>query len=303
MARQLPSLNALRAFEAAARHLSFTGAATELHVSQSAISRHVKLLEDKLGRRLFLRGHNSLRLTNDGAALLPVISNAFDRMAHATETVTRRRRDLRLRVLPSFATRWLIPRLICFETEREDFHIRLTTSSRVGGFRLDEFEAWIAYGDGRWPDLKSDLLWEEVLVPVCAPALCAGPAGLRTPDDLRHVQLLHTSLNHLEWRTWAELLGLSDLDPDDGMDFDLFEPALHAALGGYGVALLDRIFVADDLTTGRLVVPFEVDGPALGSYFLVFPPSMTNHPTFEVFRDWLLAEAESTRTSVPIAAS
>lgn len=295
--RHIRSLNALRAFEVSARCMSFTKAAGELSVTQSAVSRHVKVLEDQLGALLFVRRRGGLELTEDGAMLLPHLTDAFNLIAHAANAVASRRRDLRLRILPGFATRWLIPRLPRFEALRPDIHIRLTTSWWQGGaFDSNDFDAWIAYGDGAWPNMRADLIAEERLVPVCAPRLLDGGGPYRWPDDLRRFPLLHSTPDHVEWQRWIAALGLSDIDVSAGLDFDLLEATVQAALRGYGVALLDSVLVAEELDAERLVVPFSFNGPAIGAYYFVYNEAIHSQSRLIAFRDWLLDEVHAART-------
>lgn len=295
MARRLPPLNALKAFESAARHRSFTLAAAELRVTQSAVSRHVKTLEAALGVALFHRSNRHLSLTAEGESLLPDLCDAFDRIARAATRVAQSQRDLRLKVLPAFAIRWLIPRLARFAGLQPDIRVRITPLLPGLDHDMDEFDAWILYGDGKWPNMRADLVRREQLVAVCSPALQTGHHPLRAPDDLAHHQLLHASRDHVEWRSWAKAAGEVRFDPDRGLEFDFLEHTLQAAIRGYGVALLDSLLVADDVNNGRLVVPFETRMPSLGSYYFVTQSYAAEQPKIVAFREWLLAEARKGR--------
>lgn len=290
--RQLPPLNALRAFEASARHLSFTLAAEELHVTQGAVSRHIKLLEAHFGVPLFRRLHRGLELTERGRLLLPALSDAFDRISRAATRVTEESPDLKLKVAPSFAIRWLIPRLSGFQAERPDIQVRLTTVwfTEVD-FEREGFDACIDIGDGPWPGLAADFIASEDLMPVCAPALTAGHPPLRQPADLAHHTLLHPTPDHHDWRAWLEAAGVTGVDPSGGQTFGSLDHAARAAASGLGVAMGDRALIAEDLATGRLVTPFDVVLTATSAYYFLCPKATAEEPKIAAFRRWLIAEA------------
>ena len=292
MSRQLPPLNALRAFEAAARHLSFTQAAQELHVTQSAISRHIKGLEDYLEIQLFHRGPQRLQLTEPARALLPTLTECFDRMAQTVGRVKASQRELRIKLLPTLAIRWVIPRLRHFQMAHPDIQVRLTTAWHNVDFSREDFDAGIVYGAAERPGLRQDLILYERMIPVCAPGLLQGPIPLQHPSDLKQHTLLHPTPTHRDWREWLKCAGVNDVDPDQGMEFDLDEMALQAAIGGHGVTLANPLFVADDIKAGRLVVPFTVQPMQTGAYYLVCPEALTERPKVMAFRQWLLDEAK-----------
>lgn len=290
--RRLPPLGALRAFEAGARHLSFTRAASELCVTQAAISHQVRQLEDWLGVRLFARRGHALKLTAEGAAYLPELSEALDRMAAATLRL-RRRADgpLRLTVLPSFAARWLVPRLGRFRSLHPDIDLRLTSSADLWNFATEGFDLAIRSGLGRWPGLRGDLVAREALSPVCSPALAAGPPPLREPSELRGLRLLHDTPRD-GWARWLAHVGVAGVDTGAGLTFDDAGLVLQAAIDGQGVALGRLTLAADDLRAGRLVRPFEAELPNDYSYWLVYPRLTLERPEAVAFRNWLLAEAK-----------
>jgi len=292
MTRRLPPLNALRAFEASARHLSFTLAAKELHVTQGAVSRHIKLLEAHFGVPLFRRLHRGLELTERGRLLLPALSDAFDRIARAAMRVSEESRDLKLKVPPSFAIRWLIPRLPGFQTELPDVQVRLTTAwfSEVD-FEREGFDACIDIGEGPWPGLAADFIASEHLMPVCAPALVGGDPPLRQPEDLVHHTLLHPTPDHHDWRAWLEVAGVAGVDPSGGQTFGSLDHAARAAAGGLGVAMGDSALIAEDLAAGRLVMPFDVVLTADSAYYFLCPEATAEEPKIAGFRRWLIAEA------------
>lgn len=290
--RRLPPLGALRAFEAGARHLSFTRAANELCVTQAAISHQVRQLEDWLGVRLFARRGHALALTPEGAAYLPELTEALDRMAAATQRL-RRRIDgpLRLTVLPSFAMCWLVPRLGRFRALHPQLDLRLTTTAELWSFANDGFDLAIRSGLGRWHGLRTDLVARESLSPVCSPALAAGPPPLREPTDLRSATLLHDTPRS-GWARWLAHAGIAGVDAGAGVAFDDAGLVLQAAAEGQGIALGRLTLAAGALQAGRLVQPFETVLPNDYSYWLTYPRLALERPEAVAFRDWLLAEAK-----------
>jgi LysR family glycine cleavage system transcriptional activator len=288
--RRLPPLGALRAFEAGARHLSFTQAATELCVTQAAISHQVRLLEDWLGVRLFERRGHALRLTPKGATYLPELTGALDRMSVATMRL-RERKDgpLRITVLPSFASCWLVPRLGKFHDLHPEIDLRLTSSADLWSFASDGFDVGIRSGLGRWAGLKADLIARETLSPVCNPSVAAGPPPLRTPSDLRSVKLLHDTPKD-GWSRWLEEAGVADVNVEAGPAFNDAGLMLQAAKDGQGVALGRMFLAADELRSGRLIRLFDIDLPNDYSYWLVYPRSSSDRPDVLAFRAWLLTE-------------
>lgn len=298
--RRLPPLGAMRAFEAAARHLSFTRAASELCVTQAAISHQVRQLEQWLGRELFVRRGHALELTHKGRAYLDELSLAFDRMAAATEQVRERREGpLRITALPSFASRWLLPRLPAFRERYPEVEFRLTSSmQRWSGD--DEFDLGIRSGLGRWPGLKADLIAREYLSPVCSPALVQRESPLTRPVDLAKVMLLHDE-PRTAWRQWCELAGVS-LDLTQGVQFSDAALVLQAAADGAGVALGRLMLAADDLRSGRLIRLFDTVLPNDYSYWLVYARATAQRPEAAAFRTWLLEEAHKSSAAVGLEA-
>ncbi|MGY6272209.1 transcriptional regulator GcvA [Achromobacter denitrificans] len=287
--RRLPPLGALRAFEAAARHLSFTRAASELCVTQAAISHQVRHLEDWLGEPLFTRRGHTLALTRKGGSYLAELSPAFDQIAAATGRV-RNAGDgpLRITVLPSFASRWLLPRLPAFRARHPGVDLRVTSALETWSGD-GAFDAGIRSGLGRWPGLKADLLARESLSPVCCPALAEGPPLLAEPADLAAVPLLHDQ-PRAAWEQWCRYANVS-LDLSRGPVFNDSALALQAAVDGQGVALGRLTLAGDDLRKGRLVRLFELALPNDYSYWIVYPRTATQRPDFAAFRGWLLEEA------------
>lgn len=297
--RRLPPLGALRAFEAAARHLSFTRAAAELCVTQAAISHQVRQLEQWLGRDLFVRRGHALALTHKGLAYLDELSLAFDRMAAATEQVREHREGpLRITALPSFASRWLLPRLPAFRQRHPEIEFRVDSSARLWPGD-DEFDLGIRSGLGRWPGMKADLIAREYLSPVCHPRLAQGPPALSDPADLASVMLLHDE-PRAAWRQWCELAQVS-LDLTRGVQFSDAALVLQAAADGAGVALGRLVLAADDLRAGKLVRLFDQVLPNDYSYWLVSSRTAAQRPDAQMFRAWLLEEARGARLSPALA--
>src|SRR5947209_2029443 len=225
MTARLPSLNGLRAFEAAARHLSFTAAAAELNVTQTAISHQIRRLETELGIRLFVRQNRSLTLTSEAREYLPGIRAAFNDLRLATDRLLRRDNDhvLTVSTLSSFAAKWLLPRLPAFQEAHPGIDVRITTSTSLVDFNHGDVDAAIRYGRGRWSGLRADWLTADELFPVCSPALLKGDKPVRRPDDLAGQTLLHTSGAYGDdWRLWLTAAGLpANISKQPGLTFDL----------------------------------------------------------------------------------
>lgn len=281
----LPPLNGLRAFEAAARIGSFVGAAQELHVSPSAISRLVKLLEQRLGAQLFERLANGLVLTERGVAYLGEVSGAFQRIAQATERLKASSGStLVIGAGPTLAMRWLIPRLATFQAENSDIDVRLSTAVADADPLRPDWTAAIRIGDGAWPGLMSRFLFTADLFPVCAPALAK---QLRKPGDLERTTILRVASAPEDWPLWLRAAGLRDADLRHMRTFDYAAFALQAAVDGLGVAMARAPFVADDLAAGRLVRPFDLAVPKGRGWYLVYRPAQESNPALSAFRDWL----------------
>ena len=292
MVRRLPSLNALRAFEAAARHLSFTRAAQELHVTQAAISHQVKALEEHLGRKLFRRLNRALLLTDDGQAYLPSVSRAFTLLNDATSDLLTKQAPgpLTVSALPSFAARWLVPRLGRFRQIRPDIDLRIDPSAALSDFAGGDVDVGIRYGRGKYPGMRADWLMTEDIFPVCSPALLEGPHPLQDPGDLEHQVLLHDD-GHGDWRTWLLAAGADRVDATRGPIFTDSSMLIQAAMAAQGVALARGVLAADELAAGRLVRPFTLSLPTEYAYYLVCPINAAEQPKIAAFRDWLLGEA------------
>lgn len=289
--RRLPPLNALRAFEAAARHLSFTKAAGELHVTQAAISHQIKSLEEWLGMPLFKRQNRALLLTDAGQGYLPPLREAFDRIQDATGKLQQRDRSgaLTVSTFTSFAAKWLVPKLGRFAAAHPDIEVRLAINDVLLDFASDAVDVGIRYGSGAWRGLRAERLMTEVVFVVCSPKLLEGPSPLQKPDDLRHHTMLHDDLPE-DWETWLEAAGVGGIRARRDLAFNHSEMVLQAAIDGLGVALGRSVLVADDLAAGRLVKPFELELPTSAAYYLACPEGTQDRPKVKAFRDWVMSE-------------
>ncbi|HEX5080290.1 MAG TPA: transcriptional regulator GcvA [Geminicoccaceae bacterium] len=300
MARRLPPLNSLRAFEAAARHLSFSRAAEELHVTPAAVSHQIRALEEHLGVKLFRRLNRAVLLTDAGQACVAGLSDAFDRMAAALARLRAQEGSgpLTVSTSPALASKWLVPRLERFQQLYPELDVRISAAMRLVDFAREDVDLAIRYGTGTYPGLLSELLLTNEVVPVCAPALLEGPRPLRTPADIRQHTLLHDDTRtsdgaYPNWAMWLRAAGLDDIDPGRGLRFDYPGLVLEAAAAGRGVALALSTVAAADLAAGRLVKPFAVTVPTPFAYYLVCPEATAERPKVGALRRWLHAEARS----------
>ena len=307
MHRRLPSLNALRAFEAAGRRLSFSRAAAELHVTPAAVGQQVRTLESYLGETLFVRQNRSVELTVAGQALLPGVSDGFDQIARAMEAFYRRtvRRPLTVSVEPNFGAKWLVRRLDRFRERHPGIEIRLDATSRVIDFTREAVDLAIRYGDGNYPGLRCDVLLEDEVFPVCSPALLDGPYPLVHPEDLQWHRLLRQDWDPNaptwpDWTMWLQAAGVEDVDPNQGPQFAAgsYSLMMDAALAGQGVALASSVLVADDIEAGRLVKPFDLSMHQSLRYYLVGPEATADEPMSAAFREWVLSEAGASEAVV-----
>jgi DNA-binding transcriptional LysR family regulator len=283
--RRLPSLNGLRAFEATARHGSFTAAAEELNVTPAAVSRMVRLLEERMGFRLFERHPNGLTTTAQGRALQPGVTAAFDAIAGITQQVAAMRVSpvLTIGVGPSFAVRWLIPRLASFYREHPDIEVRIATGGAINLFQ-DDWTCGIRLGDGHWPGYEAEPLFSADLFPVCTAIIAK---RLARPSDLKNETLLQVAHSPEDWTLWLTAAGVKSSAKMLGPRFDNYAMALQAALDGLGVAIGLRPYVEDDIAAGRLVAPFTLAVPKGRAWYLVYQPFRSDDPGLGAFRDWI----------------
>ena len=294
MKRSLPPLNGLRAFEAAARHMSFTDAAEELSVTQAAISHQVRGLEQRLGLKLFVRRNRSLLLSEAGQAYLPAVRSAFDQLNEATEKLLQKDKGGHLTVTTtaSFAKKWLVPRLGGFQRANNEIDVRISTGTGLVDFSREDVDIGIRYGRGQWPNLMAERLVAEDVMPVCAPSLLKGPNGLKKPADLKRFTLLHIGNFPDDWQVWLTAAGVKGVDASRGVSFDFALAAYQAAMDGLGVALGRNPLVEPDLKAGRLVVPFEFKRSSDFAYYLVYPPEAIRRRKIKAFRDWVVSLSE-----------
>jgi LysR family glycine cleavage system transcriptional activator len=289
-------LNALRAFEASARHLSYVKAADELFVTPAAISHQVKRLENYLGLRLFRRLPNRLLLTEAAQRLLTDLADVFRQLDAAVDRVreSRSRGVLTLSVAPMFAVKWLLPRLQSFAARHPDIDVLLSSSLEVVDLQRDGFDAAVRVGRGRYAGLDAVKLFDEAVTPLCSPHLLRG-VPLRKPDDLQHFVLLHDDSMQADarvptWATWLEAAGATHVRPLRGLHFNQPDHALQAAIDGAGVALGWRYLAADDVAAGRLVQPFELELPLRSAFYFVSPSGAAKRPKVEALLDWMISE-------------
>ena len=303
MSRRLPPLNALRAFEAAARHLSFLKAAEELNVTAGAVSQQIKTLEDHLSLKLFRRQARGVLLTDAGQRYGKRISELLDQIAAATRDLGRQSGGAVLTVttMPSFAARWLIPRLGAFGRLHPELAVRTLADDKLATFLDDDVDVAIRFGAGNYVGLTADFLFREEVFPVCSPRLLEGDMPPRRLEDLAHHTLLHDEphpgLHELEWSAWLAKRGIRNIDAHQGPRFTYTHMSLTAAAMGQGLALGTSVLCADDLESGRLVRPFPDKIVAAFAYYLVFPPMALDRPRVVAFRDWMLEAASTFRLS------
>ncbi len=296
--RRLPPLNSMRAFEAAARWLSFAKAASELHVTPAAVSQQIKQLEDYLGVVLFQRMTRAVKLTEEARAVLPLISEGFDKLAEAIERLAQEQEKgfLTISTAPTFAAKWLLQRLPDFSEKYPDIDVRLDASLVPRDFDGDGIDISIRLSQGSYPGLHVTRVFGEEFIPVCSPGLLTGVKPLQTPGDLKNHRLLHVDWGDLssslpKWRLWVKAAGIEGVNLDHGPHFTVESMAIEAAINGNGVALVSHHAVEEDLKAGRLVKPFDLALPADFSYWLVCPHEFLRRAKVKAFSDWLLQEA------------
>ncbi len=290
--RNLPPLNAIKAFEAAARHSSVKLAAKELHVTAAAVSLQVKQLEDWLGLPLFDRIGTGLVLTAKGRSYCEALTKALGILATATAQVRglSRAGTLRLTVLPSFAHCWLLPRLASFQASHADIDLVIDTDSVSQNLMGKKFDLAIRSGTGRWPGMQADLIANEAFAPMCSPALLERTPPLAKPDALRRYRLIHSTPRD-GWERWLAQQGVHDIDTSKGLTLNDSSLGLQLAIDGQGVVLGRTFLAAGLLASGKLAMPFAATLENDFSYWLVYPSSSSALPRIQAFRDWLLAEA------------
>lgn len=292
MSKRLPPLNALRVFDAAARHLSFTKAAEELFVTQAAVSHQIKSLEDFLGLKLFRRRNRSLLLTEEGQSYYLDIKEIFSAINDATRKLQARsaKGALTVSLLPSFAIQWLVPRLSSFNMAYPGIDVRIQAVDRDEEKLADDVDVAIFYGRGNWPGLRVEKLYAEYLLPVCSPMLLTGDNPLKTTADLAHFTLLHDA-SRRDWQSYIRQLGLQHINVQQGPIFSHSAMVLQAAIHGQGVALANNVMAQSEIEAGRLVCPFNDVLVSKNAFYLVCHDSQAELGKIAAFRQWILEKA------------
>ncbi len=290
--KKLPPLNALRAFEATARNLSVTRAAEELHVTHAAISQQIKLLEGYLNVPLFVREGKRLNLTAEGKDYALALAAAFTHINQATEHLLKQDDPhvLTVCIPPTLALRWFIPRLLHFQDVHSDLEIRLSTTQREVNFNQQDIDLAIYYGNGNWPGLYRDFLFEDYLFPVCSPKLLDEKKSL----NLQKNKFIYVTaeLRKQDWPIWLSAANMTEPPESSKLYFQDTIQALHAAHAGLGIAMTHSPFVIEDIQLGQLIAPFKVKVKLPANYYLVCPKSYLLKAKIKKFRNWLLKEAK-----------
>lgn len=300
------NLNSLKIVESAARHRNFTRAGEEQFITASAVSQRVKSLEDQLRFKIFQRGGNAVSLTPEGETYVSRVREALERIVAASMEATGQSQEhvLKISVLPTFAARWLFPRLPLFQRQYPDIEMRVSTSYATHEFATSEFDIEIRYGDGHFPDLKADLLFKEDLTPVCSRKLFHEilgdkPLSKVTPEDLRHFTLLHSDTCTHNWQSWLGFAGAgSVLKEARSIYFDSCMMSYEAANAGMGFAVANRAYMASDIRAERLVAPFAVHHPNTAGWYFVCPDKTPPARKALLFKQWITEEAALTQSQL-----
>jgi len=308
MAQTLPPLNALRAFEATARHGSFTRAAAELHVTPAALSHQIRGLEEFIGAKLFHRQTRAIVLTSAGQLIYPGLHAAFAQVRRTMELLDKGGNDKVLVVSapPGFTAKWLAPRLYRFQIANPEIDVRVSSSQAFANFTSDGVDVSIRNGRGPFPGLFAEKLIDVRMLPVLSPRLMTEAGRIETPADLRRLPLIHDdSLNALAgWPKWADwfkaagVTGADDVDSGRGLRFNSADHAIEATIEGAGVLLAYKALACDDLRTGRLVAPFALEVGADRAFHLVCPSGAETRPKVKAFRTWVVEEIAKTQTAI-----
>ena len=299
MRRPMPPLNALKAFEATARHLSFSKAAAELHVTPAALSHQIRGLEDLLGLKLFFRRARAIELTDAARLIYPGIQTGFENLRQAVERLEPSRQDrvLVVSATPGLTAKWLAPKLYRFLARHPDIDTRISAASSYVNFATDGVDVGIRLSAGNHPDLYVEKLSDEWLLPLCSPKLLDGAHPLRSPKDLVHFTLIQVDLPGVvpTWSDWFQMAGVDNIDSTRGLRLNVADHALDAASESAGVVLAYKLVASRDIGLGRLVIPFGPEIPLPGrSYFFVCQKGHEKRAPVKAFRDWIFAEIEET---------
>jgi LysR family glycine cleavage system transcriptional activator len=291
--RRLPPLYALQVFTTVAHEGNMSRAAERLHLTQGAVSRQIALLEEYLGLPVFVRKARGIELSAAGRQLLPAADSAFDGIARAVARLVPRPAELRIRLPPTLAMRWFLPRLADFQRDHSEVDVRISTgTSHHVHFELEDLDAAIYYAKGEAAQRDAVALVEERLTPVCSPTIAA---LLRHPADLADQVLIHLSADHVDWRDWLALAGVNHPSPDAGPNFEVIDMAVNLAVQGLGVAIADPVLIADDLACGLVVAPFPDISLWTGwRYWYACPRGRLAEPHLAAMSNWLQAEFAQT---------
>lgn len=293
MAVRIPPLNALKAFEASARHLSFTRAAEELFVTQAAISHQIKSLEEFLAIKLFMRKNRSLLLTEEGQSYYLDIKDVFNALHDATERLLARgeKGAITVSLQPSFAIQWLVPRLNAFNALNPDIDVRIKAVDQPDGSLTEDVDIAIYYGRGRWANVNAEKLHTEHLVPVCSPLLLQGKKQINTLEDLTHHTLLHDT-SRRDWKRWFKEANIKGTNVNHGPIFSHSSMVLQAAVYGQGIALAQSVLAKPDIVAGRLVAPVSHTLVSKNAFYIVCREHQVEIGKIAAFRDWVLETVE-----------
>lgn len=291
MQNSLPPLKNLRYFAAVARCLSFTQAASDLNVTQAAVSHQIKALEEYLEKPLFIRLPKQLLLTNEGQRLLPVVTHCFTELTNVIQHIKKpvQNTSLKVGLAPSFGAKWLVPRLNSFWQAYPNIELCLMHSNDVVDFRSSAIEMAIIWGQGNWPGVVAEQLISLEFFPVCSPSLLVGYPHKLIPEDIQHFALLH-DYDHSGWAQWLEMVGVTISNQRTGIIIDDTNILIQAAIDGQGIAMGSSALVADHLASGRLVRPFEQILETDFSYYLTYPSEYLTRSAVQAFREWIIAE-------------
>ena len=304
MSKRLPPLNALRVFDSAARHLSFTKAAEELFVTQAAVSHQIKTLEEFLGLKLFRRRNRSLLLTEEGQSYYLDIKEIFSSINEATRKLLARSAigALTVSLSPSFAIQWLVPRLSGFNQAYPGIDVRIQAVDREEDKLADDVDVAIFYGRGNWTGLRTDRLYAEYLIPVCAPSLLTGEKPLKTPSDLIYHTLLHDT-SRRDWQAYVRQLEIQNqINVQQGPIFSHSSMVIQAAVHGQGVALVNNVMARSEIESGRLVRPFQDVLVSKNAFYLVCQDSQAELGKIAAFRQWILSQAANEQEKLGLLA-
>jgi len=298
--RRLPPLNSIRAFEAVARHLSFSKAAEELNVTPGAVSQQVKVLESYLNLALFKRKNRMILLTDEAQICLPLLSEGLDKLLNGIDAIREQSNDKPLTITtpPALTSYWLLPRLSSFQKQFPDIDVRIDARNALADLVNEDIDVGIRFGTGQYPGLEADYLLSQSIIAVCSPDILQGKYQLQTPDDLKNFTLLHAQGDffvadntHIDWDMWCATVGVESMDTDHGLYYSQHNFLVEAAIRGQGVALVGDVIVRDELASGKLVKLFEDTDILLNfSFYLVYAKAKAQLKRVQIFRQWLFDE-------------